>query len=105
MTSDLVSTRGAAVSVASNASRGQRAQQRPFLSPCLADGHPAPDDLPAQVRLAAREQQRVELREVRDRRDGDEVVAAKAPDLALDAALRLRCRLRLIGRLRSELSV
>ena len=69
---------------------GQRAQQRPLARPRLADRPGAPDDPPAQVRLAAGEQQRVELGEVGDRRDRDEVVAAEAADLALDAALLVR---------------
>jgi hypothetical protein len=66
---------------------GQRKQQRPLAGPRLTDRPRAPVDPPVEVALAAGEQQRVELGQVRDLRDGDEVVAAMAADLALDAAL------------------
>ena len=81
---------------------GQRAQPRALGRPRLADRLAASDDPPAQVRLAAREQQRVELGQVRDRRDGDQVVAAEAPDLALDATLLVRALDARRGELRHE---
>ena len=68
----------------------QRAQQRPLGRPRLPDRHRPPVDPPAEILLAAGEQQRVQLGEVTQLRDRHQVVAAEAADFALHATLLVR---------------
>ncbi len=71
---------------------GQRAQHRALPRELLSDRPGPPVDPPVKIGLAAGEQQPVERGDRPDRRDRDEVVAAVAPDLALNAALLMRPR-------------
>ena len=71
--------------------RRQREQQRPLDRPRLADRRRRARSIRrARSGSQPASSTRVELGEVRDARDRDEVVAAEAADLALDAALLVR---------------
>jgi hypothetical protein len=84
---------------------GQRPEHVELLAERLSDGLlPAADRAP-QIGDAGCRDPLVELRQRADLRDRHQIRAAEPADVALDAALRLRCRLRLIGWLRSGLSV
>lgn len=61
---------------------GQRAQQRAFVSELVGDRRRPALNAPREILLAGVTQHHVQLRHRPDRRDGNEVVAAQAPDLA-----------------------
>jgi hypothetical protein len=83
---------------------GRQLPQRPRLDPeRLADRLRAAADPPREVGEAAILEQVVELLERADGGDGDEVCSTVAADLALDAALGERRRLRSMPSLRSVL--
>ncbi|MDQ3740467.1 MAG: hypothetical protein M3389_05930, partial [Actinomycetota bacterium] len=71
----------------------QRAQQPAFVGELVGDRRRAALEAPGEVLLAGVAQHEVQLRDRRDRRNGNEVVASKAADLAFDAAL-LVCALK-----------
>ncbi len=80
----------------------QRAQKRRLPLKRLAHRFATAADRAAQVETEGGSEAGVQLGEVGDLGDGDEVVAAKAPDLTLHAALLMGALLAAAGELRGE---